>query len=314
MLVGTLTLHLQRSVRVPDGRVPTNLPPSLGRASPYKVVDYRTTCPMGWEDKGSFIGLHDKEAMWISFHAQHPVAVLVGAGGVNAITGEKLGTTLAEGNYLVTPPQPWLDGWKATDGSVYQFVAARFEAGKGITVGEQILGEESESGGIRIGVFEPKDPGSLHIHEYPTEGYGPSAYGDVIYWNKMSLHPIPTVVCCASLGVESGPLARAIEMGLGKGGRIVQKIYEDPHGIEAWCAEPSATAAIYLVNAESFHTITGQPLPPAPLDASMYQGPWFGLLDTEKHDIAGSEAFTGLQSVFTDPGVSKQPPTEQETI
>jgi len=68
--------------------------------------------------------------------------MLVGAGGINALSGEKLGVTLERENYLVAPPQPWLDGWKDKDGTVYQFVATAYQKGQGITVAEQLMGED----------------------------------------------------------------------------------------------------------------------------------------------------------------------------
>jgi hypothetical protein len=81
----------------------------------------------------------------------------VGAGGTNALNGEKLGTTLAKDNYVVAPPQPWLDGWKDTDGTVYQFVATPYKKGKGISVAEQLMGPESKTGAIGIALFDPMD-------------------------------------------------------------------------------------------------------------------------------------------------------------
>ena len=39
------------------------------------------------------------------------------------------------------------------------------------------------------------------------------------------------------------------EMGLGKGGKIKQKIYENPHGLNIWKENPIKTVKVYLVNA-----------------------------------------------------------------
>jgi hypothetical protein len=51
------------------------------------------------------------------------------------------------------------------------------------------------------------------------------------------------------------------EMGIGRGGKIIQKIYPDPYGLDVWEAEPSAMLATYLVNANVFEQITGQKVP-----------------------------------------------------
>src|SRR6185369_14990848 len=114
MRIGSLEVTFHRTVRVADGRTPSNLPPSLGRMALHSVKKYRKNCPESWGDDAYFMALHDVEAMWMSFHTMGgtPLALLVGAGGINALDGEKLGTILAKDNYLVAPPQPWLDGWK----------------------------------------------------------------------------------------------------------------------------------------------------------------------------------------------------------
>src|SRR5262245_52807684 len=183
MRIGKLEVVFHRTVRVADGRVPSNLPPSLGTMKLYKVADYRDRCPKEWDEGAFFVALHDTEALWISFRSNGlPVAVLVGAGGINALTGEKLGTKLEKDNYLVTPPQPWLDGWKSDDGCVYQFVATPYQKGDGITVAEQLIGAESKTGAIGLAVFEPKDVRTLKPVSKPIEGYGDSPTDNDFFW------------------------------------------------------------------------------------------------------------------------------------
>jgi len=84
-------------------------------------------------------------------------------------------------------------------------------------------------------------------------------------------------------------------MGVGKGGKIIQKIYPDPHGLEVWNEKPFGTLAVYLVNAHVFEEITGTKVP-APTDSTDYVGPWFGLQDEEEADVEGTTKFTGLKS------------------
>ena len=57
--------------------------------------------------------------------------------------------------------------------------------------------------------------------------------------------------------------------------------------------------AVYLVNSAAFKDITGIDMP-APVGQEAYQGPWFGLGDTQAKDVAGSDTFVGLKSVFQD--------------
>lgn len=284
MRIGTVEVSFHRTVRVANGRAPSNLPPSLGRANLQKVANFRSACPDAWDSEGYFIPLHDTEALWISFHASTPSAIIVGAGGVNALTGEPLGTKLENGNYMVAPPQPWIDGWKSKDdGCVYQFVATPYQKGEGLSVGEQILGDKSETGGIGIAVFEPTKP--LIPKHTPRETHTLSAYA---------------VACSAPSNMMKSAITRSAkfsEMGVGKGGKITQKIYPDPHGIEVWKDSPSKVQVIYLVNAEAYAEITGVTIP-KPASHETYEGAWFGLDDSEESDVAGSNAFSKLKSVF----------------
>lgn len=339
MKMGPLSITFHRTVRVAEGRTPANLPPSLGHIRLFEVKNYRERCPETWEDEGIFLGLHDTEALWMSFHTPTPVALMVGAGSINALNGKPLGTKLEKGGYLVTPPQPWLDGWKATDGTVYQFVATAYEKGKGNTVAEQLIGEKSKTGGIGLALFESKEPLKT-LHHKPYEGYGSDPYGDVHY-KSLGVQGMSVASCyTASMGEDDTPVASASigplrsakptsanmkvgatsgqhtnsvrqafkEMGLGKGGKIVQKVYEDPYGLEVWKELPSQTRAIYIVHAELLAEITGQPIPPPVTQESYQNGPWFALKDEDKGDVAGTDAFTGLKSVFAE----EQEPAETE--
>ena len=217
--------------------------------------------------------MHEKEAMWMGFSCKKyfPLAVLIGVGGINALNGEKLENKLDKDNYLVTPPQIWLDGWKNQDGNVYQFVSTSY--GKGLTVAEQII--ESETGGICIKVFEPKNPNKLVNINAPNE-----------YSTKDEEYSCNYI-----------PKNFMSEMGIGKGGKINQKIYSDPYGIDAWQTEPTAFTNIYLVNAEQFSKITGRSMPPLPISAKKYFDVWYKLHDNDMADISGTDVFTNLKGV-----------------
>ena len=299
MRIGQAEITFQRTIRVPDGRTPAYLPPGLGQFLIYNVKDYREKCPESWEDGGIFIPMHDKEAVWMNFHlvGNNPRALVIGAGNVNAITGNplKVGMETPQ-NYVVIPTQPWLDGWKDTDGVIYQFVATEYLGGEGLTVGEQILGEESKTGGIGIAVFAPKDE-SLTAYkpfkEYPISG---------AYDEKPWLYGAGATF---SVAAAAAPVTRSFkEMGLGKGGKIHQKIYPDPFVEgktinDVWKDEPEAHIAIYLVDAEAFEEITGKKVPPMPESFDDYEGPYFKLPDGAMPDTLGSKTFSGLKSVFT---------------
>lgn len=313
MRIGNMEVVFHRTVRVPDGRRPSNLPPSLGRMDLYPVAKYAKRCPENWEKDAYFLALHETEAMWMSFRPlSDPIAMLVGAGGINALTGEKLGITLEKDNYLVAPPQPWLDGWKDRDGTVYQFVATAYKKGKGITVAEQLMGEESKTGAIGIAFFDPKDPSKLKGKSTPSEGYTQSLTDGNFKWEASGFTALfkdvaPTAsVSKSRITLGAARLRTAFdEMGIGRGGKIIQKIYPDPHGLEVWEHSPWATLACYLVNAEVFEEITGEKIP-KPVSSENYAGPWFGLNDKGEGDIAGTNKFTGLKSAVF-PASASQP-------
>lgn len=336
MQIGPLHVQFHRTVRVADGWSPANLPPSLGHIELFKVSDFKRKCPKKWETEGVFMGLAETEAMWMSFASPSPVALMVGAGAINALTGAKLGTKLTPGGYLVTPPQPWLDGWKNEDGSVFQFVATAYKGGKGKTVGEQLIGKESETGGLGLALFEPKEPilasypglrtlGVAGMSTGDSDGGGLISSSSFMDWSEQSATPhaymvqnmaqSSTPTASASSGAlrsrprgmqvnsavgarHLGSAKRFSEMGIGKGGRIEQKVYADPHGIEVWRATPSQTRAIYIVDAETLAQITGRPIE-KPVTQGNYSGPYFQVHDAGHADVAGSPTFTGLKTVFS---------------
>lgn len=293
--IGPLKVTLHRTVRVDINDENASLPPSLGTFELYKVKEYRDKCPKTWEDDAIFIPMHKEEAMWISFNNEGtPLAVLIGAGGINAINGEKLTLNLEKDNYIVTPPQPWIDGWKNEEGSVYQFVATEYKDGEGKSVGEQILKNESVTGGLGIAVFESKNPERIKKIKTPREF---SSYDSSYTICGSPMDDIGGFESCIG-SVHALCEDMPQEMGIGKGGKIDQKIYDDPYGLDEWKEDPSATAAVYLINGPQFTKITGLPMPPLPETFDSYKGIWYGLDDKDYKDVQGTDKFDQLKNVF----------------
>src|SRR6266700_2503136 len=164
-----LGITFLRTLRIPDDGKTYPLPPGLGRFPVRRVDDYGDRVPEEWRAQGGvFLPMYQREALWIAFDGQHwkPRAVTVGVGKVCAITGERWSESLSDRtqNYLVTPPQPWLDGIAVKKGQIRQFVA--MPLGMGYTVEGQVTGEETV-GGLQLKVFEPK-PGQF-CDEPPNE-------------------------------------------------------------------------------------------------------------------------------------------------
>lgn len=274
-----LTVSFQRTLRIPDDGRQYPLPPGLGRFPIKAVSDYRFRVPASWRERGGyFLPMHSREAVWLAFEAPHwrSCALKVGAGEINAVSGGAWSPYLADDpdrpDYITCPEQPWLDGFNTGGDSIRRFVAVPL--GHGYTAEEQLTGR-AEVGGIQLRAFEPK-PG-----RFPDEPPRPTSAEGRAY-----------VECCDA-EVASG-------MGLGAGGRMTQKIYPDPHGIDTWDPGRAGEVFIRLADPRTYHEVTGELTPPSPVDADAYTRagyPWFELSDEELTHIAASERLRGLSTV-----------------
>lgn len=279
MTAGRLQIGFERTLRLPDDGRPHPLPPGLGPLPSRRVADLGDRAPAGWEAEDLVLPLHDREALFLTFSGVgwRPCAVKIGCGGVDAVSGEAWDTTLSSDpqDYLVCPPQPWLDGINSGHGTIRQFVAVPL--GRGHTIEAQVTGEE-RMGGLQILVFEPK-PG-----RFPDEP-PPEAPATETAFESVGLE-----------GVAAGPA----EMGLGAGGTMRQKIYPDPHGIDTWKAEPAFELRVRLVSAADWEALTGEPAPPSPVTAELYTAlglPWFELDDADLGDIAPAPVLARVRSI-----------------
>jgi len=320
--IAGLNLNFQRTCRVPEGKL-NSLPAGLGSFPLFSTEDFKSGVPKGWS--GYFMPMYPQEAMWISFSRNYnadPCALIVGAGSINAVTGKPMKKkskhfemNLEETqNYLVVPPQPWIDGWKDKDGKIYQFVAAYM--GSGETIEGQITGEE-KFGGIQLGVFHPK-PGQKLVKETRPQEYVTGGN-----WNNYpGYYPLASPenleMCAFSCSLDSaqkGVMAKSAlasdrvgqrkitsiqAMGLGRGGEISQKIYNDSYGLKVWKDKPEERTYVYMVDEKSFKQITGHRAPPTPVTYQKYQQyglPWFELYDKKLKDAPGSDVFSKLKTV-----------------
>jgi len=274
------SVSFQRTLRIPDDGKTYPLPPGLGTFPIYHVADFRDRVPASWvEHGGVFIPMYQREALWLNFNAAHwkPNAVKIAVGKINALSGKDWDQRLrkTKEDYIVCPEQPWLDGINAGDGYIKQFVA--MPLGMGYTVEGQITGEE-EFGGIQIIVYEPK-PGRFP-DEPPREEPGPD---------------VDMLVC-----EMAQPCAPSAEMGIAAGGRMKQKIYPDPYGIDTWDESNYGRVYVHIVNSMDFREITGLEPPETPVSARVYTEmgyPWFDLYDEAKGDIKASGKLKNVKSV-----------------
>ena len=277
---GGFALNFQRTLRIPDDGRTYPLPPGLGTFPVCRVEDYTERLPESWvEHGGVFIPMYQREALWISFRSRFwkPNAVKIAIGKVNAVSGKAWDQELhaEEKDYLVCPPQPWLDGINAGEGLIRQFVA--MPLGMGYTVEAQVTGEET-FGGIQILVYEAR-PG-----RFPDQPPAETRRADVLYAAAPALYR----------------KAEGAEMGLGAGGKMKQKIYPDPHGIDTWDPENYGRLYVHIVNSLMYREITGQEPPPTPVTArtyAQYDLPWFDLYDDKLGDISAPEVLQKVKSV-----------------
>ena len=278
------SVSFERTLRIPDDGRDYPLPPSVGQFPVRRVADYADRVPAAWREHGGvFLPMYQREAMWLNFRGAHwrPNAIKVAVGKVNALSGERYHQRL-EGtreDYVVVPPQPWLDGINAGNGFIRQFVA--MPLGMGYTVEGQVTGEERH-GGLQIVCFDPK-PG-----RFPDQPPRPPARARAESFGGM---------------VPPAPMAAApagAEMGLAAGGRMRQHLYPDPHGLDTWDQANYGRVFVHIVNSQLWREITGEPFPPTPVDARAYTNaglPWFELYDDQLGDIPASDVLANVKSV-----------------
>jgi hypothetical protein len=260
-------ISFYRTLKVPDDGKSYLLPAGLGKFPIFKVSDYCKKVPVEWNRHGGvFIPMYQREALFIEFDnlkSWQPNIVKVATGKINAVTGKKWHQEILKGeqDYVVVPPQQWLDGYKTGTNVVRQFVA--MPLGKGYSVESQISGEE-KFGGIQIIVFKPRKG---------------------VFSPPKPIYSDPDMLSI----FDSGPMT---EMGISAGGKIKQKIYEDKYGAETWDENHFGRVYIHIVNSLAFEQITGLKPPKSPIDIKTYQKykiPWFEVYDEPLKDVKTSE-------------------------
>ena len=298
LMLGDVAVRFMRTLRIPDDGRTYPLPPGLGTFPVRRVDDYLDQVPEDWQEHGGvFLPMYQREAMWLAFSCSVPHALKVGVGKVCALTGERWTRALVKKpqNYLVVPTQPWLDGISVGGGRIRQFVA--MPLGMGYTVEGQVTGEE-RFGGIQLeaiapkaGRFPPVDTTKRCMEQGAPAGMAMGA---------------PPPPACAPMPAACAPMPaqerkrKSGAMGLGAGGRMKQKIYPDPHGIDSWDTDDRSRVYVHIVNSELWREITGEQPPNTPVTAREYEKhgyPWFDLYDETAGTLAGTETLKGVKSI-----------------
>lgn len=287
------SIDFQRTLRIPDSEKTYSLPPGLGRFPVRHVQDHEDSLPEHTTSRGGVIlPMWQSEAMWLNFlnlglsrDLDFPVAIKIAAGKINAVTG---GTWSADLNrdpqdYVVSPNQPWLDGFAVERGVIRQFVA--MPLGDGYSVEEQLTGEP-EWGGLQISVM----PLKKHIWLAMREKWEKQQRGQMFsrYENNSELMP------------EEASAMLCESMGLGGGGRMHQSIEEDPFNLDDWDQDLAQRLFITLVHAKDWKSVTGEPAPNHPPTAMQYTEaglPWFDYYGSDHSALLGSKILGEVKSV-----------------
>jgi hypothetical protein len=275
-----LRIDFQRTLRIPDDGRRHALPPGLGSFPLRHVDDFAQKVPEEWmEHGGVMLPMYQSEALWLNFGrgGGYPFAVKIATGKINAVTGKtwENGLNRKPQDYVVVPDQPWLDGYCVKKGEIRQFVA--MPLGAGYSAEEQITGE-AEYGGIQIIAY----PMKAEAYERLRESYRSERY--------MFQH-------AQMMPAEAGA---SFDMGLAPGGRMRQKIYDDPHDFDVWDLEQASRCFVHIANSMVWSSITGQAPPTVPPTAREYTDaglPWFDLYDEHIQALDGGGKLADLKSV-----------------
>lgn len=283
-------IGFQRTLRIPDDGKTYSLPPGLGQYPLRHVDDYASAVPSRWLERGGVLmPMYQAEALWLNFHGDYPISIKIGAGKINALTGEEWqgGLHQSPQDYLVLSKQPWIDGFAVSKGVIRQFVATPL--GDGCTVEEQVTGK-GEFGGIQIQAYPMK--ARIYFDQFIKESL-PNSLSDLL--PEPFIDEWPNIMYRACMSEDSD-----LEMGLGMGGRMQQEIYEDSYGLAAWDLEATSRCFLHLCNALQWREITGTNPPQAPVTAKEYEKaglPWFDYYRDDLAVLEGSKILAGLKSV-----------------
>src|SRR5512146_1710156 len=109
-----LTIHFERTLRIPDDGRDYPLPPGLGPFPLRHIDDYASRVPASWLERGGILlPMWQSEALWLWFDSlylqdrgtDYPFALKIATGKISAITGEpwQRGLRRNPQDYLVVP-------------------------------------------------------------------------------------------------------------------------------------------------------------------------------------------------------------------
>lgn len=301
-LYATVSVVFQRTLRLPDDGKDHPLPPGLGAFPLRRIDDLGAATPVSWRARGGIaLPMYQGEALWLAFSAGQPAAIKIGAGGINAVTGEAFAPGLhdAPQDYAALPRQPWLDGFCVAKGVVRQFVA--MPLGQGFTAEEQLTGEAKE-GGVQVGVVPLGDGARFRAGQ---QGF-PQGFAALLpALLPAPVLPPPPPMDMMAFGIPPPCAAPAPAMGgamgLGAGGRMKQEIYRDTYALADYALDLGEACFVHVLNSQVWRACTGEAPPQPPVTAVQYRQynlPWFDYYRDDAEAVPGSGLLARLKSVF----------------
>ena len=288
------SISFNRTLRVPDTARTYALPAGLGDFPLRHAEDYSAKLPSHVVDRGGVIfPMWQAEAMWLGFENSGPnwsdeglggkglpVAIKIAAGKINAITGDpwRAGLHRQPQDYVISPGQPWLDGFAVDRDVVRQFVS--MPLGDGYSVEEQLTGY-GEWGGLQISVTPLK----------------------ASVWERFAFFNLDELRGALRLRDDRGEgRGRGVEMSIGTGGKIHQSICMDSFLPDDW--DETATQRVFasLIHAKDWKAVTGEAVhaqPPSPEEYEAAGLPWFDYYGNDRPSVPGSELLARAQTVST---------------
>ncbi len=281
------SIDFQRTLRIPDTVRTYDLPPGLGAFPLRHADDHADRLPGQAAARGGVIlPIWQAEAMWLNFTNQgpgfdldFPVAVKVAAGKINAVTGEawRPGLHRVPQDYMVSPEQPWLDGFAVERGVVRQFVT--MELGEGYSAEEQLTGQARWGG--------------LHIVVVPLKAR-------VWQERRRAWEEAQDALCFRRQKAPSPCMLPSATMGLAPGGRMRQAIHPDPFDLDDWDMAQADRVFVTLLHAKDWKSVTGEAAPNHPPTAEDYAQaglPWFAFYGKDQAALPGGKPLKRVKSL-----------------
>jgi hypothetical protein len=305
--MSALSVSFQRTLRIPDDGGEFPLPEGLGEFPVRPVDDFDVPAEL-LKRGGVMMPMYQSEAVWVRFSSRYPFTVKVGAGKINAVSGEPWAPEFQRDpqNYVVVPNQRWLDGFAVGEGLIRQFVA--MPLGSGFSVEEQLTGK-AEFGGIQLQACP------MRVDSYFNNTIVPNLPEEL-------LELIPALfrkhLVERPSGIKMSPPRSFGSMGLAAGGLMRQEIYKDPYPFEDWDPAHPVRCFVHLCNALDWREMTNEDPPHPPFTAKEYDAcgiPWFDYYRDDLKALEGSEQLACVKSIAQlDKKMKGKPITPKKTI